>query len=201
MRREVMNEYKTEKYMKKQQTEKEPLDSKGNTAAGKEAEAQSANVAETKDDTVAEKPSGEEAMAELQDRYVRLQAEFQNYRKRTLAEKMALVETASEDVIRAILPVLDDMERAVRASEKADDIQAVAEGERLIVQKFASILQSKGLKEIEVSAGAEFDEERHDAVTRFAAGEELKGKVVDVTEKGYMLGTKVIRFAKVVIGE
>lgn len=140
------------------------------------------------------------AVAEWQDKYMRLQAEFDNYRKRTLKEKMDLVQTGGRDVLLAMLPVRDDVQRAVDAMQKSDDIEALRAGVTLISQKFTETLRQKGVTEIEVK-GKEFDADLCEAVARFAAGEQMQGKVVDIVQTGYMLGDKVLRFAKVVVGE
>ena len=145
-------------------------------------------------------PSQEEVIAIWRDKYMRLQAEFDNYRKRTLREKMDLVANGGADVIKAMLNVLDDVHRAVAASEKSDDIAALREGERLVMQKFEETLRQKNVTEIE-AMDKEFDPDFHEAVARFAAGEDKKGLVIDVVQRGYMLGDKVLRYAKVVVGE
>ncbi len=169
-----------------------------------------ANMAdETKDeaDTVAEEQTEEQTEEtpkteeiDWKDRYIRLQAEFDNFRKRTLREKMALIESGGSDVWKAILPVLDDMERAIAASEKSEDIAALREGEKLIYNKFVDIMRQKGVVEIE-TLDKEFDADLHEAVARFAAGEEKSGKVIDVVQRGYKQGEQVLRYAKVVVGE
>ena len=138
--------------------------------------------------------------AEWKDKFVRLQAEFDNYRKRTLREKMELVETGGKDVLLAMLPVRDDVERAVAAMKKTDDLESVRQGVVMIAQKFTEALKQRGVTEIEV-VGAPFDEEVAEAVARFAAGEEQQGKVIDCVQTGYRLGERVLRFAKVVVGE
>ena len=140
------------------------------------------------------------ALAEWQDKFIRLQAEFDNYRKRTLKEKMDLVQTGGRDVLLAMLPVRDDVQRAVDAMQKSDDIEALRAGVMLISQKFTDTLRQKGVTEIDVK-GKEFDADLCEAVAKFAAGEEMQGKVVDIVQTGYMLGDKVLRFAKVVVGE
>lgn len=140
------------------------------------------------------------AVAEWRDKFMRLQAEFDNYRKRTLREKMELVETGGRDVLLAILPVRDDVERALDAMTKSDDIEALREGVRLIAQKFTEALRQRGVTEIEVK-DRPFDAEEAEAVARFAAGEERRGQVIDVVQTGYRLGEKVLRYAKVVVGE
>ena len=134
------------------------------------------------------------------DKFLRLQAEFDNYRKRTLREKMELVQTGGRDVLLSMLPVHDDIARAVAATEKSDDVEALRSGVVLIAQKFTDALRQKGVTAMELN-GKEFDPETSEAVARFAAGEELKGCVVDTVQTGYMLGDKVLRFAKVVVGE
>ena len=138
---------------------------------------------------------------ELNDRYLRLMAEFDNYRKRTLKEKMDLTKYAEEDVIKGILPVVDNMERAIKSLETATDINAVKDGIDLIYKKFQEFLEKRGIKEIE-ALNKELDTDLHEAVTKFAApSDDLKGKIIDVIEKGYYLHDKVIRYAKVVVGE
>ncbi|MBR5333301.1 MAG: nucleotide exchange factor GrpE [Alistipes sp.] len=158
-------------------------------------QAATANVAED-----GAEPSQEEIIAVWRDKYMRLQAEFDNYRKRTLREKMDLVASGGSDVIKSMLSVLDDMYRAVTASEKSEDIAALREGEKLVLQKFEEALRQKNVTEIE-AVGKEFDPDFHEAVARFAAGEDKKGLVIDVVQRGYMLGDKVLRYAKVVVGE
>ena len=163
-----------------------------------------ADKEQTGSDTMAEgemqEPTPEEVIAVWRDKYMRLQAEFDNYRKRTLREKMDLVASGGQDVIKSMLSVLDDMYRAVAASEKSEDIAALREGERLVLQKFEEALRQKNVTEIEAQ-DKEFDPDFHEAVARFAAGEDKKGKVIDVVQRGYMLGDKVLRYAKVVVGE
>lgn len=171
------------------------------------------NVSEEKSDNMTEESTSEgensapkeenfeEKYNELNDRYLRLMAEFDNYRKRTLKEKMELTKNGGEDVLKGILPVVDNMERAMKSMETATDTEAVKEGINLIYKKFQEFLTGKGLKEIEAQ-GLELDTDKHEAVTKFPApSEDLKGKIIDVIEKGYTLNDKVIRYAKVVIGE
>ena len=113
---------------------------------------------------------------------------------------MDLVASGGADVLKSMLSVLDDVHRAVAASEKSDDINALREGEKLVMQKFEEALKQKNVVEIQ-AVGEEFNADFHEAVARFAAGEEMKGKVIDVVQRGYMLGDKVLRYAKVVVGE
>ncbi len=139
-------------------------------------------------------------LAESKDKYLRLYSEFENYRRRTAKEKLELISTATESLMADLIPVLDDFERAA-ASNKDADAKTIQEGFDLIYNKFKNILTQKGLKLMEVGTGSDFDADVHEAITQIPAPKKkLKGKVVDVIEKGYYLGEKVIRFAKVVIG-
>ena len=139
-------------------------------------------------------------IADLEDKNLRMMAEFDNYRRRTNKEKLELMETAGERIFKDMLPLVDDFERATAAMEKTDDIDAVREGILLIQQKFLSFLDKNDVHPIETD-GADFNTDEHEAVTTFAAGDEQKGKVIDCTQRGYKLGDKVIRFAKVVVGD
>ena len=145
-------------------------------------------------------PSQEEIIAVWRDKYMRLQAEFDNYRKRTLREKMDLISTAGSDVLKSMITVLDDMHRAVAASEKSEELAALREGEKLVLQQFEEAVRQKNVTEID-ALNKEFDPDFHEAVARFAAGEDKKGLIIDVVQRGYMLGDKVLRYAKVVVGE
>ena len=139
--------------------------------------------------------------AELQDKYLRLSAEFDNYRKRTHKEKSELIKTASDDLLKKIIPVVDDFERGLAAVNNSVDLEAIKQGMNLIYGRFKEFLQQQGIREIE-SLNQEFNTDFHEAVTTIpVADENLKGKVVDVVEKGYFLHDKVIRYPKVVIGE
>ncbi|MEG2614228.1 MAG: nucleotide exchange factor GrpE, partial [Alistipes sp.] len=149
-------------------------------------------------DTMADDALSDVALeaAAWRDKFMRLQAEFDNYRKRTLREKMELVETGGKEVLLAMLPVRDDVQRAFAAMAKSDDIEALREGVRLISQKFTDTLRTKGVTEMELQ-GKEFDADQSEAVARFAGDKEMKDKVIEVVQTGYMLGDKVLRFAKV----
>lgn len=143
----------------------------------------------------------EQTVAQKNDQLLRLQAEFDNFRKRTLKEKMELIKTAGEGLMLNILPVVDDFERALKSIEEAKNSDAVKEGLLLIHKRFIDFIKQNGVKEIEAS-GQDFDTDLHEAITKIPAPtEEQKGKIVDVIQKGYLLNDKVIRFAKVVIGE
>ena len=137
---------------------------------------------------------------ELNDKYLRLYSEFDNFRKRTLKEKIDLSRTASEEVIKDLLPVLDDFDRAIASMASTDNIEAIKEGEQLIHAKMKAIFTSKGLQEIK-SVGENFDTDFHEAITSIPAPtEDLKNKVIDEVQKGYTLHDKVIRFSKVITG-
>ena len=159
-----------------------------------------ANTEEQTEEGTAEQTM-EEKYNELNDKFVRLYAEFDNFRRRTNKEKVDLISSASASILKDLVPVLDDFERALHNNEKSDDIEAVKEGVKLVAHKFKSLLESKGLKQM-VAKGEHFDSEFHEAIANIPAPEEsLKGKVVDDVEKGYLLNDKVIRFAKVVVGQ
>ena len=139
--------------------------------------------------------------AELNDRFLRLFSEFDNYKKRVSKEKLDLIATSSEKVLVSLLPVVDDFERAIAANEKADNIDSIKEGFNLIYNKLLQMMKRFDVEEIQAK-GEEFNTDFHEAVTHFPAQkEEDKGKVIDVTEKGYKLKDKVIRYAKVVVGQ
>ena len=140
-------------------------------------------------------------LLDLRDRHMRLQAEFDNYRKRTLKERIELLKTANESLLISLLPVVDDFDRANQTLESVEEESPVKEGVKLIYNKFQDFLKQNGIKEIEAK-GLDFNTDLHEAITKIPAPtEELAGKNVDVVQKGYYLNDKVIRFAKVVIGE
>ena len=195
------------RFMKKQTIDLEQ-DMKQNEAAQEtpeqpNTEATSDKVADNdtnEADNVSVEPSLEEQIAAWRDKYLRLQAEFDNFRKRTIKEKMELVERGCEGAWKAILPVLDDMERAVAASKKSDDVEALRQGEELVMKKFEGVLQAAGITAIDC-IDKPFNEEEQEAVARFAAGDEKRGLVIDCVQRGYKLGDHVLRYAKVVVGE
>jgi len=142
-----------------------------------------------------------EELSKEKDKFLRLFAEFENYKKRTSKERLELFKTASQDVMVSMLPVLDDFDRASKEIEKSEDKELI-KGVELIHNKLKETLKNKGLIEVEVVAGDAFSADDHEAITQIPApSEELKGKIVDVIEKGYKLGDKVIRFPKVVTGQ
>ena len=142
----------------------------------------------------------EARVAELEDLKLRQMAEFDNFRRRTNKEKLDLMTTAGERIFKDMLPLVDDFERAKMAMAKSDDINAVRDGIDLIYNKFINFLAANDVKAIDTT-DADFNTDLHEAITTFAAGEDKKGKVIDCTQTGYTLGEKVIRFAKVVVGE
>lgn len=167
--------------------EKTPSESKSNEQAVSTEENQEARL--------------EAEIAELKDKYLRLYSDFENFRKRTAKERIDLIKTASEEVLKDLIPVVDDFERSIKASDNETDSNRIKEGNQLIYYKLIRILESKGLKSMDDLVGKPFNPDTQEAITQIPApNEELKGSVVDVVEKGYVLGEKVVRFAKVVTG-
>jgi len=189
--KEVVEESKSAEQVKEETASKQETQSKGGLFSKK-----------------AKKPKKESKEEELQkkydeanDKYLRLAAEFDNYKKRTLKERMELIKTAGENILVGLIPIIDDFDRAMQATSQAKDIEAVKQGLGLIYNKFNEFIKQKGIKEIE-AISKDFDTDLHEAITKIPAPTaELKGKVVDVVEKGYFLNDKVIRYSKVVIGE
>jgi molecular chaperone GrpE len=200
--KEKVEEKKNKKETQQNTKVEKEKDSKDAKSDGTKGDAEDQEV-EKKDEKTGNKQekTDTEKLAEMTDKYLRLAAEYDNYRKRTLKEKMELTKSAGEDILVNILPVKDDFERGLDTIDKAKDIDAVKEGVHLIYNKFNEFLKQRGIKEIEAKE-KDFDTDLHEAITKIPApSEELKGKVVDVIEKGYYLNEKVIRFSKVVIGE
>ena len=189
------NQTPNENPMDSSQSNDQPMNSEENVVIDSEESTSSDNVnSETKEDDWQLK------FADMNDRYLRLYSEFDNYRKRSARERIEFAKTAASDTFTAILPVLDDFDRAAKAMENAEDIAVVKEGMQLIYHKFRSILISKGLEEMNAQ-GETFDADFHEAITSIPSPDDsMKGKVVDEVEKGYSLNGKVIRFAKVVVG-
>jgi molecular chaperone GrpE len=140
------------------------------------------------------------ALQDQKDKYIRLFAEFDNYKRRTAKERIELIQTAGKEIIVSLLDVLDDCDRAEKQMDTSNDLKLIREGNRLVFHKLRTILQQKGLNS-ESSIGNAFDVEKHEAISEIEAGEELIGKVVDELEKGYYLNDKIIRFARVVVGK
>ena len=184
------------------------IDNELNTAST--AEQQAAETTEPAPETTTEPTEAEQLqakvaelearVAELEDLKLRQMAEFDNFRRRTNKEKLDLMTTAGERIFCDMLPLVDDFERAKVAMAKSDDIEAVRDGIDLIYNKFINFLAANNVKAIDAT-DADFNTDLHEAITTFAAGENKKGKVIDCTQTGYTLGEKVIRFAKVVVGE
>lgn len=175
-------------------------EAKSDEAGSRQAGSDEADAAAA-DKVIPKENNFEEKLAEMQDKYLRLSAEFDNYRKRTLREKIELSKYAGEELILRILPVMDDFERAISHSENSPECSAMNEGINLIYQKFSDFLKQSGVREIE-SLGVPFNVDVHDAVAKIKVEEEdKKGKIADVILKGYYLQDKVIRHAKVVVGE
>ncbi|CAM1333331.1 nucleotide exchange factor GrpE [Tenacibaculum aestuariivivum] len=164
-------------------------------------ESQDSKEVETTEE-VKKEPTTEELLEAEKNKYLRLFAEFENYKKRTSKERMELFKTAGQEVMTVLLPILDDFERALAHVEGEKEIEALSKGVTLIHHKMLLTLEKKGLTSIEVKAGDVFDAEVHQAITQIPApSDDLKGKVVDCIEKGYKLGDKIIRHPKVVVGQ
>lgn len=199
---ELLNKKKKTKMEENQTTEntdqKDILEE--NEAVNNELPEIDENSAQTEDEQLSDEDKLKAEASEWQNKYLRLYAEFDNFKRRTSKERLELLQIAGKDVIVDLLSVLDDFERAQKSMETASDIEAVKEGVKLVHHKLKNLLTSKGLKEM-TSIGAEFDADVHEGITNIPApSKDLKGKVLDELEKGYYLNDKVIRFAKVIIG-
>jgi len=192
----------------KDNKEEQKAESIEETVLNKEEKDTSETVEEKSEKKTKKKSKDKELIAELENKlkesdnkYIRLSAEFDNYRKRTLKEKMELVKSGGESVLLNILPVVDDFDRALQALKDEHNENAIKDGIELVYKKFSDFLTLNGVSEIDAK-GKEFDTDIHEAITKIPAPDEsMKGKVVDVIQKGYSLNDKVIRFAKVVVGE
>ncbi|GAB3197927.1 molecular chaperone GrpE [Pontibacter aydingkolensis] len=188
-----MSEKDTKKAQENEELQDQPVNAEANEQEEEQTQDETAETTQ-EDNTAIE-------LAEMKDKFVRLMAEFENFRRRTAKERQELLKTASQDVMVELLPVLDDMERARQSMESTKDVDAMLQGLELVFHKLKHVTQQKGLKPMMLQAGDDFDPDMHEAVTQIPApSEELKGKIVDVIEKGYTLNDKVIRFAKVIIG-
>ncbi len=189
----------------KQNIDNENLQAEVDEILSKEPEAQEQTETEEAEQAAPETPEQqierlEKRVAELEDIRLRQMAEFDNYRRRTNKEKLELMDTASEKLLVDILPLVDDFERARAAMGKTEDINSLREGIDLIYNKFIAWLDKQDVHAID-TADADFNTDEHEAITTFAAGEDKKGKIIDCTQTGYKHGDRVIRFAKVVVGE
>ncbi|MCX2739666.1 nucleotide exchange factor GrpE [Pontibacter anaerobius] len=189
----------SDKNIKKEQEQEELQENTANATTDEELNQVDETAEEATAETQEEKTAAE--LAEMKDKFVRLMAEFENFRRRTAKERLELIKTANQDTMSELLPVLDDMERARQSMETTKDVDTMLQGLELVFHKLKHVTLQKGLKPMDTKAGDDFDSDMHEAITQIPApSEELKGKIVDVIEKGYTLNEKVIRFAKVVIG-
>jgi molecular chaperone GrpE len=187
----IKNFFKNTSQMNTDNTDKEPIENAAENVA---------NEIETAEELSVEAQL-EEELAKEKDKFLRLFAEFENFKKRTAKERIDLFKTANQEVLQAMLPVLDDFDRAMVQIAKSDD-ELLLKGVELIHEKLKSTLVSKGLEQVDIKAGDNFDADFAEAITQIPAPtDDLKGKIVDVVEKGYKLGDKIIRFPKVVIGQ
>jgi len=199
------SENKKEKNLKnenlEQEAKNEAQDSQENENHQKTDKEQNTAPEEREEETKPAEPTPEDQARSWQDKYLRLSADFDNYRKRSLKERMELTKNAGEDILKDFLPVMDDFERAMKSLEDSQSVDAIKEGLSLIYKQLNDFLKQKNIKPIE-AMHQEFDTDLHDAVTKIPAPEKkLKGKVVDVIKKGYMMNDKVIRYSQVVVGE
>ena len=182
-----------------EETNENPTQPTGNLSSTEELN-NAAELSDNKEESVVEKKDWEAAYNDINDKYLRLYSEFDNYRKRSFKEKEHLNKMAGQEIFMAILPVIDDFERAMKSMESAQDLASVKEGVSLIYTKLKNSLVSKGLESID-SIGMDYDSDFHEALTNIPApSEEMKGKVLDEIERCYKLNGRVIRFAKVVVG-
>ena len=191
---------------KVENAEEQTVENTTQAADNAASEATEATTAETETATAEPVDERDARIAELEaqvaaqkDQYLRLYAEFDNYKKRTLKETAELIQTAGKNVLEQMLPLIDDVERAMASVKTADSVDGVKEGVDLIYNKFVKFLDSNNVKEIE-TVGLPFNTDFHEAVAQVPMGEDKKGVVIDCTQKGYVMGEKVVRFAKVVIG-
>lgn len=196
--------FKFFKGMNNEHTQENQQEEVQNQPAGGHENPENPSADPVQNEQEAENASVRDLEAELKekdDKYLRLYAEFENYKKRTINERRELYKNASQEVMIALIPVLDDFERALKAMQNATEVAPIREGIELVSNKFKNTLAAKGLKAME-SIGKPFDADLHEAVTNIPApSEDMKDKVIDEVEKGYYLGDKVIRFAKVIVGQ
>jgi molecular chaperone GrpE len=193
--------FKKKKVMNEQEV-KQDLPNEDNLAPSNSEETTEIAVEEAVVEEISEEEKLRKELNNSKDQYLRLVAEFDNFRKRSAKERIETIQTATKDLMQSLIAVLDDSERASKTMETATDLHAVKEGVALVLGKLNSILTAKGLKAMETGAGSEFDAELHEAITEIPAPTAaLEGKVVDVIEKGYYLNEKLIRHAKVVVGK
>lgn len=200
----IKEEVKNEAESTEKPNVEEQVNDNANSETAETKKAPTDNGEETADETTNEKDeltAAQEEIAQLKDKYLRSVAEFDNYRKRTLKEKAELILNGSEKAVQAILPIIDDMERAIANAEKTEDVNVLREGMQLIYQKTNKIMEGLGVKKIDTD-NADFDTNYHEAVAMVPGmGDEKKGKVLDCVQTGYTLNDKVIRHAKVAVGQ
>ena len=196
------NQKQNEEELKSQTQEAETANADMEEAKAKVEEQEEEKRELTPEEKLTEElEKAQRAIEEQKDKYLRLSAEFDNFRKRTMKEKAELIKNGGEKAINAVLPVLDDLERALQNLEKTEDVKAIYDGVNLIYQKFLKNLHQEGLEKME-PVGADFDTDYHEAIALVPAqSEEQKGKVLDCVQTGYKLNDKVIRHAKVVVGQ
>ncbi|MBU3857163.1 MAG: nucleotide exchange factor GrpE [Candidatus Phocaeicola excrementipullorum] len=196
------NQKQNEEELKSQTQEAETANADMEEAKAKGEEQEEEKRELTPEEKLTEElEKAQRAIEEQKDKYLRLSAEFDNFRKRTMKEKAELIKNGGEKAINAVLPVLDDLERALQNMEKTEDVKAIYDGVNLIYQKFLKNLHQEGLEKME-PVGADFDTDYHEAIALVPAqSEEQKGKVLDCVQTGYKLNDKVIRHAKVVVGQ
>lgn len=181
-------------------SKKEELKDKDKIIENKDSQVEENQEVKSKEEN--SEPSLEDQLQGEKDKFIRLFAEFENYKKRTTKERIDLFKTANQELMSSLLPVIDDFERAMSHMDGSDETKELRAGVDLIYQKFFKTLEQKGLSRIEVNNGDAFDAEIHEAITQIPApSDDLKGKIIDCVEKGYKLGEKIIRFPKVVIGQ
>jgi len=186
---------------KEEKTEDLATDKKDAKAKAKETKSKNPLKRRKANKTKEELENTKVELAEAKDKYLRLFAEFDNYKKRSIKEKLETMKNAAQDTIQALLPILDDFDRAKKSADDENSTEQFSEGVQLVYNKIHGVLGNKGLKEME-STGLAFDPELHEAITKISApNEDMKGKVIDTIEKGYFLNDKIIRHAKVVVGE
>ncbi|MBL7886666.1 MAG: nucleotide exchange factor GrpE [Flavobacterium sp.] len=198
----IKNIFKNKSTMNTENSEKEVIDNENETLnqSTENIEEQAVPEVEAAEELTVEQKL-EEELAKEKDKFLRLFAEFENYKKRTTKERIDLFKTANQEVLQAMLPVLDDFDRAMTQISKTED-EVLLKGVELIHEKLKSTLVAKGLEQVELKAGDDFNADFAEAITQIPAPtDDLKGKIVDVIEKGYKLGDKIIRFPKVVIGQ
>ena len=194
-----MSENKEEKDMEQTAQEQE---AKQQEVEEQEQEGKASENQETNKEELSEEDKLKQEVEALNDKYLRLYSEFENFRRRTQKEKLELYKTAGEDIFKSLLPVMDDFERAKKSMDDGGDLDSLKQGVDLIYNKMLQVFRSNGAEPMESSVGKEFDSEIHEAVTQIPApSKKEKGKVMDELEKGYKLKDKVIRYAKVVVGQ